>query len=160
TPLLAELAPLCPSIEHIIVMDEDAPVGLADHKAHVWAFEALLAAHGAPVAWGALDENTPAGLCYTSGTTGQPKGVLYTHRSNYLHTLRALQADALALTAKDSLLVAVPMFHANAWGLPFAAPAVGAKLVLPGRDTSGAALAALMRDEGVTLAAGVQTVWI
>jgi acyl-CoA synthetase (AMP-forming)/AMP-acid ligase II len=86
--------------------------------------------------------------------------VLYTHRSNYLHTLRALQADAFALTGRDVLLVAVPMFHANGWGLPFAAAAVGAKLVLPGRQTDGASLAALMRDEGVTVAAGVQTVWL
>jgi 3-(methylthio)propionyl---CoA ligase len=86
--------------------------------------------------------------------------VLYTHRSNYLHTLRALQADVLALSGRDSLLVAVPMFHANGWGLPFAAPATGAKLVLPGRQTDGASLAKLMRAEGVTLAAGVQTVWL
>ena len=108
----------------------------------------------------AFDEETAAGLCYTSGTTGKPKGVLYTHRSNYLHTLRALQADAFALTGRDVALVAVPMFHANGWGLPFAAPAVGAKLVLPGRHADGASLAALMRDEGVTVAAGVQTVWL
>jgi acyl-CoA synthetase (AMP-forming)/AMP-acid ligase II len=86
--------------------------------------------------------------------------VLYTHRSNYLHTLRLLQADAIGLTGSDVLLVAVPMFHANGWGLPFAAPAVGAKLVLPGRHTDGASLARLMRDEGVTVAAGVQSVWL
>jgi fatty-acyl-CoA synthase len=161
TPLLAGLAPLCPNLEHVIVMDA-APdeIVLRDHQAEVWGQEALLEEHGSECAWGGFDEATPAGLCYTSGTTGKPKGVLYTHRSNYLHTLRALQADAVALTGDDVLLIAVPMFHANAWGLPFAAPAVGAKLVLPGRHADGASLTALMREEAVTIAAGIQTVWL
>src|SRR5579863_5243270 len=161
-PLLADLAPRCPNLEHIILMDgqgphPDLPQG---HRAPLWHQEELLGTHGAASAWGGFDEETPAGLCYTSGTSGAPKGVLYTHRSNYLHTLRALQADAVALTRSDTLLIAVPMFHANGWGLPFAAPAVGAKLVLPGRHTDGASLAAIMRDEAVTLAAGIQTLWI
>lgn len=160
-PLLTELAPHCPTLEHVIIMDGGVlPASLERLDVQVWTYDALLEAHGAPVSWGAFDENTPAGLCYTSGTTGQPKGVLYTHRSNYLHTLRALQADAFALTSEDALLIAVPMFHANGWGLPFAAPAVGAKVVLPGRHTDGKSLATLMRDEGVTVASGIQTVWI
>lgn len=158
-PMLAELAPLCPRLQHVIFIDGDARPPAA-FKGKTWAHEALLNTHGAPSAWGAFDENAPAGLCYTSGTTGRPKGVLYTHRSNYLHTLRALQADAMALTSADCALVAVPMFHANGWGLPFAAPAVGAKLVLPGRHTDGESLAKIMRDEAVTFAAGVQTVWL
>jgi fatty-acyl-CoA synthase len=159
-PLLGDLAPRCPTLEHVIIMDGDPPKPVQPGRATCWSYEALLASHGAPAAWGAFDENTPAGLCYTSGTTGRPKGVVYTHRSNYLHTLRALQADALALTGADVLLAAVPMFHANGWGLPFEAPAVGAKLVLPGRHTDGASLARLMRDERVTIAVGVQTVWL
>jgi 3-(methylthio)propionyl---CoA ligase len=178
TPLLAELAPLCPNLQHVILMDGDihqdggihqhgvkgngAVRGgvLPGHRAKQWDQEDLLQAHGTATAWGCFEEETPAGLCYTSGTTGPPKGVLYTHRSNYLHTLRALQADSIALTGGDVLLVAVPMFHANAWGLPFAAPAVGTKLVLPGRHTDGASLATLMREEAVTIAAGIQTVWL
>ncbi len=161
-PLVARLLPLCPVIEHVIWMDDDVQTEKCRMGAgcRSWAFETLLEACGSPVPWGDFDEHSPAGLCYTSGTTGKPKGVLYSHRSNYLHTLRALQADAVALTGEDSLLVAVPMFHANGWGLPFAAPAVGAKLVLPGRQADGASLAGLMRSEGVTLAAGVQTVWL
>jgi fatty-acyl-CoA synthase len=159
--LAKELAPVCPSVELIIVLDAEAPFDrLPGHRARVWSYENLLATHGAPALWGAFDENSAAGLCYTSGTTGKPKGVLYTHRSNYLHTIRSLQADAFALTRSDVLLVAVPMFHANGWGLPFAAPAVGAKIVLPGRHLDGASLTRLMREERVTIASGVQTVWL
>ncbi|MEI9927550.1 MAG: AMP-binding protein [Sphingomonas sp.] len=120
----------------------------------------MLAERGRPLSWGGFDETAPAGLCFTSGTTGAPKGVTYTHRSNYLHTLHQLQADASALRTRDSVLVAVPMFHANGWGFPFSGPAVGAKLVLPGRHQDGASLARLIDAEAVTVAAGVPTVWL
>ncbi len=159
-PLLRELVPVCPAVEHVVVIDAEASGTLAPHSVRVWQLEELLEAHGTPIIWGDFDENSAAGLCYTSGTTGRPKGVIYTHRSNYLHTLRALQADAIGLTGDDVLLLGVPMFHANGWGLPFAAPAAGTKLVLPGRSIDGASLARLMRDEGVTVAVGVQTVWL
>lgn len=112
------------------------------------------------IVWGDFDENAPCGLCFTSGTTGAPKGVTYTHRSSFLHTLRILQADSMAISGADAVLAVVPMFHANAWGLTLAAPAVGAKLVLPGRRSGGADLAHLINAEEVTIAAGVATVWL
>ena len=157
---LAEaLVAACPCLKRLILLDGDPPSATRGRVPTV-ELEALLAEAGAPTPWGQFDERSLAGLCYTSGTTGAPKGVAYTHRSNYLHTIRALQADAMALTAADTILVAVPMFHANAWGLPFAAPAVGAGLVLPGRVTDGVRLMALINRHEVTVAVGVPTVWL
>ena len=166
SPDLAALAETlvasCPSIEHIVVLEEPGAEipSRAIGGAPTWHYEDLLAELGGPVEWGGFDENVPAGLCFTSGTTGVPKGVTYTHRSNYLHTLHQIQVDASGLSAADSLLAAVPMFHANGWGFPFSAPAVGAKLVFPGRHQDGASLAHLIRAEDVTVAAGVPTVWL
>ncbi len=160
--IAASLVPLCPGIAHIIVLDEPGVDGVLPDILGVrcWHYEDLLAAHGGQVGWGGFGEDAPAGLCFTSGTTGAPKGVTYTHRSNYLHTLHQLQTDASGLSASDTLLVAVPMFHANGWGLPFAGPAVGAKLILPGRQQDGASLARLIDAEQVTIAAGVPTLWL
>lgn len=161
-PLAEDLIARCPTIAHIVLLDEpgaDGPAPVSD-RARIWGYEELLAEHGAPAAWGGFDENAAAGLCFTSGTTGVPKGVTYTHRSNYLETVHLLSADVIGITARDAVLVAVPMFHANGWGLPFAGPAVGAKLVLPGRNPDGASLARLINDEQVTVAAGVATVWL
>jgi 3-(methylthio)propionyl---CoA ligase len=161
-PLVEELIALCPTIEHVILLDEpgaDAPAPVSD-RVRIWGYEELLAAQGAPTAWGGFDEHAPAGLCFTSGTTGAPKGVTYTHRSNYLETVHLMSADVIGITARDVVLVAVPMFHANGWGFAFAAPAVGAKMVLPGRNQDGASIARLINDEQVTVAAGVATVWL
>jgi fatty-acyl-CoA synthase len=144
------------------VLDEPGVEGCLPSCAgvRIWRYGELLEELGQATPWGGFDETAPAGLCFTSGTTGAPKGVTYTHRSNYLHTLHQLQADVSGLTAGDSVLVAVPMFHANGWGLPFAGPAVGAKLVLPGRHQDGPSLANLINAEGVTVSAGVATVWL
>ncbi len=152
------LARLAPSILHIVVIDE--AIDMAALAAPVPALGLAQVRGDAPAAWGDFDEHTPAGLCFTSGTTGEPKGVIYTHRSSYLHTLRLLQADVIGPTAEDGVLMVVPMFHANGWGLPFAAPAVGASLLLPGRHTDGASLSHLIRTEGASVAAGVPTVWL
>jgi fatty-acyl-CoA synthase len=156
-PLAREIAAKTP-LRHILTIDGDAIE--RNDGATVQPLEALLANANRDVAWGGFDENAASGLCFTSGTTGQPKGVTYTHRSSYLHTLRLLQADVMGITAQDTVLPVVPMFHANAWGMPFAAPAVGARLVLPGRQSDGASLARLIMSEGVTVAAGVPTVWL
>ena len=156
-PLAREIAGKAP-LRHILVIDGDATG--AGNGATVQPLEALLSEATADAAWGDFDENTACGLCFTSGTTGQPKGVTYTHRSSYLHTLRLLQADVMGMTAQDIVMPVVPMFHANAWGMPFAAPAVGAKLVLPGRQLDGASLARLIAAEGVTIASAVPTVWL
>lgn len=159
-PLARELLEACPGLGTVILLDGQAPDGDPARSARQWSLPDFLRLFGRPAPWGEFDEETPAGLCYTSGTVGKPRGVLYTHRSNYLHTLRALQADAVALTAEDTVLVAVPMFHANGWGFPFAAPAVGAKMVLPGRSTAPEHLFDLIVKERVTVAAAVQTVWL
>lgn len=138
------------TVRHILLLDADGDRAL----------EPLIASADGNIAWGDFDETSPSGLCFTSGSTGMPKGVTYTHRGCFLHTMRQLQADVLGITSRDAVMPVVPMFHANAWGIPFTAPAVGAKLVLPGRHTDGAHLARLIRSEGVTAAVGVPTVWL
>ncbi|WBX84555.1 AMP-binding protein [Sphingosinicella microcystinivorans] len=143
-----------PAMRGILLLDTDEGAEKAD------ALGPLIAGAPRDTPWGDFAESAPSGLCFTSGSTGAPKGVTYTHRGCYLHTMRQLQADVLGPTSRDAILAVVPMFHANAWGLPFAAPAVGAKLVLPGRHSDGAHLARLIRAEGVTAAAGVPTVWL
>jgi fatty-acyl-CoA synthase len=122
-------------------------------------FEQWIAPHDGAFAWVEGDEREPCGLCYTSGTTGNPKGALYSHRSTLLHTYAAALPDSLNCSARDVILPVVPMFHVNAWGLPYVACMVGAKLVFPGPWLDGKSLHELFEAEGVTLSAGVPTVW-
>jgi fatty-acyl-CoA synthase len=157
-PILLEHRAKMPTVKHIIVMtDEDHMAGAAFPGA--LCFETLVAENSADCVWGDFDENTPAALCYTSGTTGNPKGVLYTHRSNFLHTLVTLGRDVMGIAAVDTVLPVVPMFHANAWGLAFSCAAVGAKLVNPGQKLDGASVYELLESEEVTFSAAVPTVW-
>ena len=155
--LVAQLLPQVPSIERVIFFCDRATLPHTDYPAI--AFDDWIADKPAEFAWGGFDENAACGLCYTSGTTGKPKGVLYSHRSNYLHALMTLQRDALALSARDTVLLVVPMYHANAWGVVYSAPAVGAKLVLPGQRMDGESIYNLIEQEGVTYSAAVPTVW-
>ena len=123
-------------------------------------YEELIAEHSAEFEWPVFDENTASSLCYTSGTTGNPKGVLYSHRSTVLHSLAACAVDGLGLSSRESTLLVVPMFHVNAWGMPYAGAMCGAKLVMPGPGLDGKNVYDIMRDEKVTLALGVPTVWL
>ena len=158
-PLARQIAELAPGVERILAIDGPVESG-SGGNIPISALAPLTERAVESTKWGGFDERTPCGLCFTSGSTGAPKGVSYTHRSSFLHTLRLLQADVLGLTSADAVLPVVPLFHASAWGLPFAVPAVGAKLVLPGRHLDGASLARLIRAENVTIAVGVPTVWL
>ena len=161
--LLALLQPLLKTFEtvkQLVLMDDgkgDIPDDLSGIPLH--DYEQLLAA-AEPVQWTVVPENTAASMCYTSGTTGNPKGVVYSHRSTYLHTFGAMTVDSLGARESDVILPVVPMFHANAWGLAHAAVASGASLVMPGPDLSGKAIADLIVNERVTVAAGVPTIWM
>ncbi len=123
-------------------------------------YEDIMAAADEDYDWPVFDERTAAALCYTSGTTGRPKGVLYSHRSTVLHATAINTADVLGLRSTDRVLPVVPMFHVNAWGTPYAAPMCGAAMIMPGRHLDGASLAGLMNEERVTMSAGVPTVWL
>ncbi len=156
-PLLAPVREQLTSVEAILLT---GPPQSTDPVSNAYDYETLIAEGDPHFAYPDLDENAPMGMCYTSATTGNPKGVVYSHRGIYLHSLTLGLANTLALSMQDATLPVVPMFHVNAWGLPFAALWFGCKIVLPGPAPQPKTLLDLMAEEGVTLAAGVPTVWM
>jgi acyl-CoA synthetase (AMP-forming)/AMP-acid ligase II len=158
-PLVEAVANRVKTISAFVLMTDRAHMPAATTLPGLLCYEELLEAHDDRYEWPQFDENAASSLCYTSGTTGNPKGVLYSHRSTLLHTYAAALPDALNLSARDVVLPAVPMFHVNAWGLPYIACMTGAKLVLPGPRLDGQSLHELIEGEGVTVTAGVPTVW-
>lgn len=159
-PLLEKLSQHTPAVKGYVVMTTAEAMPDTTLK-NAQAYETLIGAESEEYEWPTLDENDANGLCYTSGTTGDPKGVLYSHRSSVLHAFASVSPDALNLSNRDNILPVVPLFHVNAWGVPYSALMVGAKLVLPGpRMGDGEALYELLESESVTVALGVPTVWM
>ena len=157
-PIIEELAPKLESVEHFIILSETANFSTTLPSAH--SYEDLLAAASDEHQPVLLDEYSPVGLCYTSATTGLPKGVMYTHRGVFLHSMAECMADTLALTERDVVMAAVPMFHANCWGLPYSSAFAGATQVLPGVRPGPEVICQLVHRERVTFSAGVPTIWI
>ena len=159
-PLLEKLLPQIPGVEGFVVMTDEAHMPETSLP-NAMCYETLLAAESSDYDWPQFDERTASALCYTSGTTGDPKGVLYDHRSTILHAYASVAPDALNLSSRDCVLPVVPLFHVNAWGIPYSALMTGAKLVFPGpKMGDGEALYALMKAEDVNVALGVPTVWL
>ncbi len=157
-PIFLPLVPTFETVKHLVVMDDGADHEVPADDSRWLDYEELLAG-AEPADFHAHDEHRAAGMCYTSGTTGHPKGVVYSHRSQVLHGLMCMTADALGISERDTILPVVPMFHANAWGLGHSAVMAGANYVMPGPDLSAPAIADLMESERVTVAAGVPTIW-
>ena len=147
------------TVKAVVVMTDEANMPETSLP-NVHCYETLLVAQDDDYAWPVFDENTASSMCYSSGTTGDPKGVLYSHRSTVLHAMASLAPDMLNISARDSFMPVVPMFHVNAWGIPYAATMAGAKLVMPGMKMDGESLHELVDGERVTLSAGVPTVWL
>lgn len=159
-PIVEKIAHRLPSVRGWIVMSERAAIPAAFSVPGLRAYEDLLAPQPSTLHWPVFPESTASSCCYTSGTTGNPKGVLYSHRSTALHSFAACAVDGLGLSARDRALLVVPMFHVNAWGMPYAAAMCGAELLLPGPKLDGASVASLMQAERPTIALGVPTVWM
>lgn len=158
-PVLEKIADQIPSVERFVVLTDAEHMPQTTLKNAI-AYEEWLKETDGDFEWKTFDENTAAAMCYTSGTTGDPKGVLYSHRSNVLHALMANNPDALGTRAADTMLPVVPLFHANSWGIAFSAPSMGTKLVMPGAKLDGASVYELLSTEKVTHTAGVPTVWL
>ena len=159
-PIFEKLQDKLPTVKGFVVMTDRTHMSVETKLRNVICYEEFLAQGDEGFEWPKLDENTACGLCYTSGTTGNPKGVVYSHRSNVLHAMTITGADAFALHSRDSTLPVVPMFHANAWSLAFACPMAGTKLVLPGAKLDGASVFELLDTERVTMTAAVPTIWL
>lgn len=157
-PLIKAVKPLLKTVEQYICLDAEASA-IREAIPEVQFYDDLLAQQSAEFDWPELDENTASSLCYTSGTTGNPKGVLYSHRSTVLHSYAIIMPDSLNVAARDIMLPVVPMFHVNAWGTPYAAAMVGCTLVLPGPGLDGASLVNLIDTYKVSVALGVPTIW-
>ena len=158
-PIVEKIAPLVPTLEKVIVLTDAAHMPQTSLP-NVVPYEDWLAEVDDDYVWKDLDERAAAGMCYTSGTTGDPKGVVYSHRSNVLHSLICIQPDAMMLSSRDRLMPVVPLFHANGWGIALSAPMVGATLVMPGAGMDGKSIYSLLTEERVTVTAAVPTVWL
>jgi 3-(methylthio)propionyl---CoA ligase len=157
--MLEQIAAKLPSVERYVVLTDKAHMPETKLKNTI-AYEDWIGECNGDFNWKTFDENTAAAMCCTSGTTGDPKGVLYSHRSNVIHALMANSKDALGTSAADTMLPVVPLFHANSWGIAFSAPSMGTKLVMPGPKLDGASVYELLDSENVTCTAGVPTVWL
>ncbi len=159
-PIVEAIAEHCPNVKSWIAMCDADRQPRSTKVAGLVNYEEFLAQGGTDYQWPELDERSAVGLCYTSGTTGNPKGAMYSHRSTVLHAYGASLPDAMGASARDCILPVVPMFHVNAWGIPYLSPLVGAKLVFPGPQLDGKSLFELFESERVTYSAGVPTVWL
>ncbi|TGY94616.1 long-chain-fatty-acid--CoA ligase [Marinicauda pacifica] len=157
-PIVEAIAKSCKTVKHWVAMTDEAHK--PDMKTKVDVYETLIERASPDFEWPSFDENTAAGLCYTSGTTGEPKGALYSHRSTVLHAMMSLSTDTIGAGSHGVIMPVVPMFHVNAWGVPYAAAMSGAKLVMPGAQMDGKSIQELISDEEVTHVLGVPTVWL